>query len=277
MKNKDKGRLPPFVPLLKDTLDSPAWRAMSHGARVLYIALRRRYNMQAHNNGRLYLSQRKAVEEIGSSTNQVTRWYRELQHYGFIVMTTPGGLGVYGKGKAPCWRLTEIGFMKDPPTRDFERWNGVRFSKHQPGGDTHESGQSKTESRSGKGGHTVAEKGDTTVAEKGDTSWNKCSGKGGHTAGLPVAEKGDKSSIPLGGWDRGLSKDQRETLKLPLMTALDGGKLPWSTPQVVEVPGRQCAHCGGNGEIFQYKNGRRPVWLHRRCRHYWLHAHGAAS
>ena len=102
---------------------------MSHGARILYIALKRRYNLQSHNNGRLYLSQRKAITEIRSSSNQITRWFRELQHYGFIVMTSPGGLGVYGKGKAPHWRLTELGYMKDPPTRDFERWNGVRFSK----------------------------------------------------------------------------------------------------------------------------------------------------
>ena len=35
---RDKGRLPQFVPLLVSTLDSRAWRAMSHGARSLYVA-----------------------------------------------------------------------------------------------------------------------------------------------------------------------------------------------------------------------------------------------
>jgi hypothetical protein len=124
MKNRDKGRLPPFVPLLKDTLNSPAWRAMSHGARSLYVALKARYNQQTHNNGRLYLSHRKAAEEIGSDTN----WFRELQYYGFIVATAPGYLGVDGKGQAPRWRLPELGYMNDPPTRDFMRWNGIRFS-----------------------------------------------------------------------------------------------------------------------------------------------------
>jgi hypothetical protein len=34
-KSKDKGRLSPFVPLLISTLDSPAWKALSHGARSL--------------------------------------------------------------------------------------------------------------------------------------------------------------------------------------------------------------------------------------------------
>jgi hypothetical protein len=31
-KRERRERLPPFVPLLKSTLGSPAWRAMSHGA-----------------------------------------------------------------------------------------------------------------------------------------------------------------------------------------------------------------------------------------------------
>jgi hypothetical protein len=35
-RGRDKGRLGPFVPLLKETLESAAWRAMSPSARVLY-------------------------------------------------------------------------------------------------------------------------------------------------------------------------------------------------------------------------------------------------
>jgi len=108
-RDRDKGRLQPFVPLLKETLDCPAWRAISHGARSLYIALKRRYNRDFNNNGRLYLSQRNAAEEIGSDQKQVARWFRELQHYGFVVMTSAGYLGVDGQGRAPSWRLTEIG------------------------------------------------------------------------------------------------------------------------------------------------------------------------
>lgn len=127
-RNDDKGRLPPFVPLLKETLDCPAWKVMSHGARSLYVAIKRRYNHTSHNNGRIYLSQRDACKETGSSFEQIVRWFRELQHYGFIVMEKPGCLGVEGKGQAPRWRLTELGYMKDPPTRDFLRWKpGGRF------------------------------------------------------------------------------------------------------------------------------------------------------
>jgi len=38
-----------------------------------------------------------------------------------------GYLGLDGKGKAPHWRLTEYGYMKDMPTRDFLRWDGTKF------------------------------------------------------------------------------------------------------------------------------------------------------
>jgi hypothetical protein len=37
-------------------------------------------------------------------------------------MISGGCLGVDGKGQAPRWRLTELGYMKDPPARDFMRW-----------------------------------------------------------------------------------------------------------------------------------------------------------
>jgi hypothetical protein len=129
MSRKVKGeRLPPFVALLKETLDTPAWRAMSHGARSLYVCLKRRYNSKQFNNGRLHVSQRQARKETGSGFAELARWFRELQHYGFIVMVKAGHLGLDGKGKAPHWRLTECGYMHDPPTRDFNKWNGVRFT-----------------------------------------------------------------------------------------------------------------------------------------------------
>lgn len=151
--DKEKGRLGPFVPLMIETLDSPAWRALSHGAQALYIALKRRYNVSQHNNGRLYLSQRRAAGELNSRHNQVARWFRELQHYGFIVMMQAGCLGVEGKGKAPHWRLTEVGYMREPPTKDYQRWDGTPFKPE------------KTKSRAGNPAHPVPEKQHTTVQE----------------------------------------------------------------------------------------------------------------
>jgi DNA-binding transcriptional MocR family regulator len=128
-RHKDKGRLQPFVPLLLETMRTPAWRAMSTGARLLYVVLKSRYGLDRKNNGHIFVSTRVAAKELGSNRSAVLRWYRELEHFGFIEKTAGGCLGTDGKGKAPQWRLTELGYMAEPPTKDFLRWNGTRFRK----------------------------------------------------------------------------------------------------------------------------------------------------
>src|SRR5215475_2120368 len=82
-KHKDKGRLAPFVAVDLEVMSSPAWRAMSHGARWLYVHLKRRWSFKQRNNGRLFLSQRDAQEELGAGVvrDSISRWFRELQHY----------------------------------------------------------------------------------------------------------------------------------------------------------------------------------------------------
>jgi hypothetical protein len=166
-RRNDKGRLPPFVPLLIVTLDSPAWREMSLGARVLYVALRRRYSVALHNNGKIFLSQRDAAKEIGSHHNEIARWFRELQHFGFIVMETASHLGFEGKGMAPHWRLTELGCRRDPPTRDFERWDGAAFVN-------------EIKPRAGKPARGVRENQHTSVRENQHGQTAKRAGKPAH-------------------------------------------------------------------------------------------------
>ena len=124
-----KQKSPPFVMITKEVLDAPAWKAMSHGARSLYVALKRRYSQNFKNNGHIHLSQRKAIKEIGAGFSEIGRWFRELQYYGFIVMVTPGHLGVEGRGRAPRWRLTESPYLGERPTRDFDRWDGTPFQQ----------------------------------------------------------------------------------------------------------------------------------------------------
>jgi hypothetical protein len=127
-RHKDKGRIEgPFIPILITTRRSPAWRALSPYAREVYHSLRSRYGLDARNNGHIYLSTRDGAEETGFNDKTVARCLRELAHYGFIVMTEPGCLGVNGRGKAPHWRLTELGHMREPPTRDFLKWDGEMF------------------------------------------------------------------------------------------------------------------------------------------------------
>jgi hypothetical protein len=96
------------VPLLHEMMDCPAYLAMSHGGRCLYHALKRRV---PRGNNRAYLSYRMARQELRASFNKVNEWFAELEHYGFIVLHAHGSLGVDGKGKAPHWRLTELGHV----------------------------------------------------------------------------------------------------------------------------------------------------------------------
>lgn len=129
---RDKGRMGPFVPLLKDTLATDAWRAASHGARSLYVSLKAHYNRNLGNA--VYISTRDAGEELGSNRTYISRWFRELEHYGFIVMVSPAHHGVQGHGKAPHWRLTEEPYQGQSPTRDFLRWRGAPFHKNRSRG-----------------------------------------------------------------------------------------------------------------------------------------------
>lgn len=126
MAKRDKGRLAPFVPMLKDTLDSQAWKHMSFGARALYVALKR---LAPPGRNVAYLSTRNAAEQLGyKSRRKIIEWFRELEHYGFIALAQHGSLGVDGHGQAPQWRLTELGVPGgELPSRDYLRWDGVLF------------------------------------------------------------------------------------------------------------------------------------------------------
>jgi len=125
---KRKSRLPPFVPLLKRTSNSEAWRAMSYGARLLYIELRGYLRNDGLNNGKVFRSCRDAAKALGTqSTRSIVRWYAELEYYGFIRKTADGFLGADGEGIAATYRFTDVAHGTHPPTYDFEQWDGVMF------------------------------------------------------------------------------------------------------------------------------------------------------
>ena len=125
----EKGRIAgPFVPMLIETTNSPAWKAMSAFARVIYhTSLKSRYRPKDYNNGRIYASTRDIAEETGFNQKTAARGLREIEYYGFAIKTSAAFLGVDGKGKAAHWRLTELGYMTEPPTRDFLKWDGIKF------------------------------------------------------------------------------------------------------------------------------------------------------
>ncbi|MFY9835417.1 MAG: hypothetical protein WAK55_02925, partial [Xanthobacteraceae bacterium] len=131
MKPRNSKKLAPFIPLTRATKSTPAWQALRHGARSLYMELKGHYNTKLQNG--VYLSTRKAAKEIGCATKEsVCSWYHELEYYGFIFMVTGAHLGVEGHGKAAHYRLTEEWYCGKPPTRDFLNWSGERYHEQKP-------------------------------------------------------------------------------------------------------------------------------------------------
>ena len=118
------GAMQPYIQVLKPTLKEPAWKALSYGARCLYITLKSYY--LGDNNGRIYLGVRKAAQDLGASRSSTERWFHDLILHGFIVPTRGGFLGSNGKGTATSWRLTEIGFMGEQPTKDYKDWPNIK-------------------------------------------------------------------------------------------------------------------------------------------------------
>jgi hypothetical protein len=151
MKPRTK-KLAPFVPLTKDTMKTPAWKATSHGARSLYAALKGRYNNKLQNS--VYLAGRDASKELGSFSRRdnVRRWFRELDYYGFIRMVSLAHHGVNGHGRAPHYRLTEEWYNGQVPTRDYLNWDGVIFHEQKTPGHY----QIKNRSRGPYAGATLA-------------------------------------------------------------------------------------------------------------------------
>jgi hypothetical protein len=238
---------------------------MSHGARSLYIALKRRYWQNRKNNGQIYLPQRKAVKELGSGMSQIVRWYRELQYYGFIVMMSPGCLGVDGQGRAPRWRLTEVAYMRgtsskgieDMPTMDFLKWDGAWFSKHEPAGDR---AKPKTESRSRKREHTAPENGSTHAPENGSTKWNKRSRKREQVSGPSAPENGSKSINHVGG-GAGSVKEESGDCEAAYLAGLadDGFPQPTLAEPAARTNGAQPQATKAKREADQRVNAPDPV------------------
>ncbi|WP_342643909.1 hypothetical protein [Rhodoligotrophos ferricapiens] len=110
----------PFVAVLKHTLKAPAWLDLTFGARCLYVLLKAYHNGQ--NNGSIRLGVRRAAAELNASRSSVEKWFRELEEHGFIRPTQRAYLGAEGKANATCWRLTELGYLGQQPTREYRAW-----------------------------------------------------------------------------------------------------------------------------------------------------------
>ena len=220
-KGRDKGKIGgPFVPLPLDMLQCPAWRSLSHGAKVLYVGLKRR----AWEN-RAYLSYRDAMQELVAGHHKVREWFAELEHYGFIEMLSKGCLGVDGKGKAPHWRLTEKGrtgtVAGELPSKEYLRWNGTPFDP-KPYRDRR--GSKRWDEKQNPvvdGGHTPCRTWATPVCRTGDTPKSESVVDGGHIRNEPsVTDVGHISSLTTGGCPEVVSSPLKSTSK-PSLPQID--------------------------------------------------------
>lgn len=123
-RGRSKGERTPwearFVQLINGFRQEPAWLKLGYPARLAYIELKALYDGQ--NNGRIMASVRWLAEQIGCSKATAERAIIELQDHGFIVRMGRGALGLDGRGSGSTWRLTELGFMGDQPTKDYRAW-----------------------------------------------------------------------------------------------------------------------------------------------------------
>ena len=125
-----------FTKMIRTTMETPAWRALSTTAQALYPWLKLEWRgPQANNNGKIRLSVREAAERLGvSDQNTAARAFHDLQAKGFLVLTEHAVLGIEGAAKSPAYELTELAlpYGDKPDGRKLYRdWRpGADFPVH---------------------------------------------------------------------------------------------------------------------------------------------------
>ena len=116
-----------FTTMVRNTMETPAWRALPPTAQALYVWLKLEWRgPKANNNGKICLSVRQAAEKMGVSLNTAAKAYHDLQAKGFIVVTQPARLGVSGDARATTYELTEITLPhsgQNAGRRLYQSWN----------------------------------------------------------------------------------------------------------------------------------------------------------
>lgn len=107
-----------FTKMIRHTMQSPAWCALSVYAQAIYPWLKLEWHgPKANNNGRIRLSVRQAAAAVGINPKTAGTGLQDLQAKGFIVMTEPARLGIGGRATSPCWEITEIAMPNSHPPR----------------------------------------------------------------------------------------------------------------------------------------------------------------
>jgi len=82
-----KRKLQPFVPMRRDLLKDPIWRALSNKAKVIYLYLR---NNSINKTANIKLPYSQLLDMMSSQT--IVNGFRELKRAGFIRQISKGGL-----------------------------------------------------------------------------------------------------------------------------------------------------------------------------------------
>lgn len=127
---RNEERAEHFTKMIRTTMETPAWRALSPTAQALYPWAKFEWRgPQANNNGRISLPVRVAADRLGCGKDAVARAFHDLQAKGFLVLTKHGCMGVEGKGAPPTYEITELAmpgntvgsklYLKWTPAGDF--------------------------------------------------------------------------------------------------------------------------------------------------------------
>ena len=112
-------------------IHSLAFRSLNGAALKVFFELRSRFN--GSNNGQLHLSQQEAAKFLGMSKSTAQRAFDELELEGFIAKTRQG---MFYRGLASEWRVTDQRYNGEPATRDWEAWrpdtDGTRSKPNRP-------------------------------------------------------------------------------------------------------------------------------------------------
>ena len=98
-----------FTKLMRHTMETEAWRALSPFAQAVYPWLKLEWRgPRANNNGKIALSVRQAAERVGMARHTTMKAYHELQAKGFIVMRQHAQLGTEGAARTAEFEITEL-------------------------------------------------------------------------------------------------------------------------------------------------------------------------
>lgn len=106
---RNESRTEHFTKMIRNTMETPAWRALSPCAQALYPWLKLEWRgPQSNNNGKISLPVREAANRLGCNIKTAAKAFHDLQAKGFLILTEHGSMGAQGKGTPPTYEITEI-------------------------------------------------------------------------------------------------------------------------------------------------------------------------